>query len=159
MTLPFLYSTEKEEWLRDAVSDFEKAHPEVDVHLEPKGSLDAVRALLAGESKPVLWSPADSLAATCSPNMEDRRGADPLVREDSHWPRSLLLTPLVFVAWESRAKVLLGKSTDLMWSARARRCRLEEGLGGPRRRPRVGIREVRPQRFRRRATRGSRLSR
>src|SRR5262249_4977946 len=44
------------------------------------------------------------------------KGSDPLVREPSHWPRSLLLTPLVFVAWESRAKVLLGKSTDLTWS-------------------------------------------
>ena len=62
VTLPFVYSTEKEDWLRGAVADFEKAHPDVDVQLEAKGSLDAVRALLAGESKPVLWSPADSLA-------------------------------------------------------------------------------------------------
>jgi hypothetical protein len=115
--LPFLYSTEKEDWLRDAVSDFERVHPEVDVRLEPKGSLDAVRALLAGESKPVLWSPADSLAVNLlTEQWKIAKGVDPLVREDSHWPRSLLLTPLVFVAWESRAKVLLGKSTELTWS-------------------------------------------
>jgi ABC-type glycerol-3-phosphate transport system substrate-binding protein len=117
VTLPFLYSTEKEEWLRDAVSEFEKVHPEVDVQFEPKGSLDAVRTLLAGESKPVLWSPADSLAVNLlTDQWKIAKGADPLVREDSRWPRSLLLTPLVFVAWESRAKVLLGKSTELTWS-------------------------------------------
>lgn len=117
VTLPFLYSTEKEDWLRDAVSDFERVHPEIEVRLEPKGSLDAVRALMAGESKPVLWSPADSLAVNLlTEQWKIAKGVDPLVREDSHWPRSLLLTPLVFVAWESRAKVLLGKSTELTWS-------------------------------------------
>ncbi len=117
VALPFIYSTEKEDWLRDAVADFEKAHPDVDVQLDPKGSLEAVRALLAGESRPVLWSPADSLAVNLlTEQWKIAKGADPLVREDSHWPRSLLLTPLVFVAWESRAKVLLGKSTDLTWA-------------------------------------------
>jgi ABC-type Fe3+ transport system substrate-binding protein len=99
------------------VADFAKAHPDVDVQLEAKGSLDEVRALLAGESKPVLWSPADSLAVNLlTDQWRIAKGTDPLVREASHWPRSLLLTPLVFVAWESRAKVLLGKSTDLTWS-------------------------------------------
>jgi ABC-type Fe3+ transport system substrate-binding protein len=38
------------------------------------------------------------------------------VRDGTTWPRSLLLTPLVFVAWESRAKVLLGKESELKWS-------------------------------------------
>jgi ABC-type glycerol-3-phosphate transport system substrate-binding protein len=117
VTLPFVFSTEKEAWVRDAVADFAKAHPDVDVQLEAKGSLDEVRALLAGESKPVLWSPADSLAVNLlTEQWKIARGSDPLVRESSHWPRSLLLTPLVFVAWESRAKVLLGKSSDLTWS-------------------------------------------
>jgi ABC-type glycerol-3-phosphate transport system substrate-binding protein len=117
VTLPFLFSTEKEEWLRGAVAEFEKAHPEVEVRLEPKGSLEAVRALLAGESRPVLWSPADSLAVNLlTDQWKLAKGADPLVRDGARWPRSLLLTPLVFVAWESRAKVLLGKSVDLSWT-------------------------------------------
>jgi ABC-type glycerol-3-phosphate transport system substrate-binding protein len=117
VTLPFLYSTEKEEWLRDAVKEFEKTHPTVEVLLEPKGSLESVRSLLAGESKPVLWSPADSLAVNLlTSQWKIAKGADPLVRDGARWPRSLLLTPLVFVAWESRAKALLGKSTDLTWN-------------------------------------------
>jgi hypothetical protein len=117
VTLPFLYSTEKEEWLRDAVAEFQKMHPETDVRLEPKGSLEAVRALLAGESKPVLWSPADSLAVNLLVTQwKLAKGTDPLVHDGTHWPRSLLLTPLVFVAWESRAKALLGNAPDLTWT-------------------------------------------
>lgn len=114
--LPLLYSSEKEEWLKDAVADFGKAHPEVDVRLQAQGSLEAVRSLLAGEQRPVLWSPADSLAvALLSAQWKLAKGTDPFVHEAGRWPRSLLLTPLVFVAWESRAKVLLGSSSDLTW--------------------------------------------
>jgi ABC-type Fe3+ transport system substrate-binding protein len=117
VTLPFLYSTEKEEWLRDAVAEFVKTRPDVDVRLQPKGSLEAVRTLLAGEDKPVLWSPADSLAVNLLvAQWKLARGADPLVRDGARWPRSLLLTPLVFVAWESRARALLGNSSDLTWT-------------------------------------------
>jgi ABC-type glycerol-3-phosphate transport system substrate-binding protein len=115
--LPFMFSTEKEDWVREAVGEFQKAHPEIDVRLEPKGSLEAVRALLAGEAKPVLWSPADSLAVNLlTVQWKMAKGTDPLVRDGTRWPRSVLLTPLVFVAWESRAKALLGTASDLTWT-------------------------------------------
>ncbi len=114
--LPVLYSSEKEDWLKDAVSDFAKAHPEIEVKLQAQGSLEAVRALLAGEQKPVLWTPADSLAvALFTTQWKLAKGTDPLVHDGARWPRSLLLTPLVFVAWESRAKALLGGASDLTW--------------------------------------------
>jgi hypothetical protein len=117
VTVPILYSSEKEEWLRDAVAEFAKDHPNIDVELEAKGSLEAVRALLSGEKKPVLWSPADSLAVNLlSTQWQLAKGADPLVRNGTIWPRSLLLTPLVFVGWESRAKTLLGGAPDLTWT-------------------------------------------
>src|ERR1700682_481011 len=45
IALPVLYSSEKEEWLRTSVGEFEKAHPEIEVRLQAKGSLEAVRAL------------------------------------------------------------------------------------------------------------------
>ncbi len=116
VVLPFLFSTEKEEWLREAVDGFEKDHPEIDVQLEGKGSLDAVKSLLSGDKKPVLWSPGDSLVVNLFTNQwQLAKSKDPLVRDGTKWPRSLLLTPLVFVAWESRAKVLLGKDTEFNW--------------------------------------------
>ena len=116
IALPFLYSTEKEEWVKESVAAFEKEHPEIDVQLEGKGSLEAVRMLLSGEKKPVLWSPADRLAVNLlTVQWQLAKNNDPLVRDGTKWPRSQLLTPLVFVAWESRAKVLLGKDTELEW--------------------------------------------
>jgi hypothetical protein len=122
VVLPVLYSSEKEEWLREAVAEFEKDHPSLDVQLEAKGSLEAVRALLAGDKRPVLWGPADSLAVNLlTAQWQLTKGNDPLVRDGSRWPRSLLLTPLVFVAWESRAKTLLSYAsngsgaTELTW--------------------------------------------
>jgi hypothetical protein len=116
VTVPFLYSSEKDAWVRDAVAEFTKSRPDVDVRLQPMGSLESVRALLAGEVKPALWSPADSLVVNLfAAQWKLARGADPLVREGTRWPRSLLLTPLVYVAWESRAKVLLGGASELTW--------------------------------------------
>ncbi|GAC1547734.1 MAG: hypothetical protein NVS3B10_11470 [Polyangiales bacterium] len=116
IALPFLYSTEKEEWLKASVDQFEKLHPDIDVQLEGKGSLDAVRALLSGEKKPVLWSPADRLAVNLlTTQWQLAKAQDPLVRDAQKWPRSMLLTPLVYVAWESRAKVLLGKDSEISW--------------------------------------------
>jgi hypothetical protein len=116
IALPFLFSTEKEEWLRTSVAEFSKLHPEIDVQLDGKGSLDAVRALLSGEKKPVLWSPGDSLAVNLfTVQWQLAKTVDPLVRDGQTWPRSLLLTPLVFAAWESRAKVLLGKDLEFSW--------------------------------------------
>jgi hypothetical protein len=116
VALPIVYSTEKEEWMRDALDEFAKAHPNIDVRATPRGSLEEVRALLSGEDRPVLWSPADSLAVNLlSAQWKLAKGSDPIVREGTRWPRSLLLTPLVFVAWESRAKLLLGNATELTW--------------------------------------------
>jgi Bacterial extracellular solute-binding protein len=131
ISVPLLYSTEKEEWLRASVGEFEKGHPEIDVRLQAQGSLEAVRALLAGEQKPVLWSPADSLAVNLLTTQSMlAKGSDPLVREGSTWPRSLLLTPLVFVAWESRAKVLLGSSAELTWNRLRDAVASKKGWGG-----------------------------
>lgn len=115
-TISLLYSSEKEEWLREAVGDFQRAHPEVRVELESMGSFDAVRALLAGERRPTLWSPADSLALNLfAAQWQLAHNADPFVRDGGRWPRSMLLTPLVFAIWESRARVLLGTDRELRW--------------------------------------------
>ena len=82
VALSVLYSSEKEEWLRAAVAEFQKVHPEIDVKLEPKGSLEAVRLLLAGEVKPVLWTPADSLAVNLlASESKLARGTDLVVHD------------------------------------------------------------------------------
>lgn len=127
----FLYSTEKEEWLRNAVDQFTKQHPQIDVQLEGKGSLEAIRALLAGEKKPVLWSPADRLAVNLlTVQWQLAKAQDPIVRDGTKWPRSMLLTPLVFIAWESRAKVLLGKDQTFTWKKLSDAVQSKKGWAG-----------------------------
>src|SRR5450432_3487511 len=104
--LPFVYSTEKKDWIEAAVAEFSAAHPEVKVVLNGKGSLEASDAILDGSLKPVLWSPADSLVLKLfSADWLTKNGQAPFGDGDDA-PEPLLLSPLVFVAWEDRAKAL-----------------------------------------------------
>ncbi|MBI5515962.1 MAG: substrate-binding domain-containing protein [Deltaproteobacteria bacterium] len=133
-TITLLYSSEKEEWLREAVASWQSAHPDVRVELEAQGSIDSVRSLMANEKRPTLWAPADSLAENLfATQWQIAHGEDPLVRDGTRWPRSLLLTPLVFVIWESRARVLLGQEQNLRWQRLRDAVALRagwQGLGG-----------------------------
>jgi hypothetical protein len=117
--LPFEYSTEKKEWLEAAVAEFHRSHPRTRVKLIGKGSLEAADAILDGSDKPVLWSPADSLVANLLASDWQTKNQSPLFPTSGEaGPQPLLLTPLVFVVWEERAKVLEPRgSGQLSWRA------------------------------------------
>jgi len=106
--LTFEYSTEKKDWLEAAVAAFHKANPRIHVTLTGKGSLEAASAILEGTDKPVLWSPADSLVANLLASDWQIKNQAPLFpTTGDRAPQPLLLTPLVFVVWEERARVLV----------------------------------------------------
>jgi len=108
------YSTEKKDWLETVVADFAKDHPNIKVTLVGKGSLEAEAAILDGTDKPVLWSPADSSTTNLLASDWQTRYARPPFEK----PEPLLLTPLVFVVWEDRAKVLLDAAGgQVSWKA------------------------------------------
>ena len=117
--VPFEYSTEKREWLEAAVGEFERANPGIKVKLTGRGSLDSVNDILDGKSQPVLWSPADSsLANLLASDWETKYGKPLFPASGDAAPQPLLLTPLVFVVWEDRAKVLRdGAGGQLTWKA------------------------------------------
>jgi ABC-type sulfate transport system substrate-binding protein len=101
------YSTEKKEWMDAAVAEFAKAHPEIKVTLNGKGSLDEAQAILDGKDKPVLWSPADSLVlALLDADWQTKNRTDIYAKGDDA-PQPLVITPLVLAIWEDRANVLL----------------------------------------------------
>ncbi|HWZ89827.1 MAG TPA: substrate-binding domain-containing protein [Polyangiaceae bacterium] len=104
--LPFLYSTEKKEWIEASVAEFSAAHPEIKVVLSGKGSLEASDGILDGSLKPVLWSPADSLVLKLFAADWLTKNGQAAFGDGDDAPEPLLLTPLVFVAWEDRAKAL-----------------------------------------------------
>ena len=109
--ITFEYSTEKEQWLDRAIADFETVNPGITVKRVSKGSFEAEAAILAGTDKPVLWSPADSgVANLLAADWQTKTGAMPYAGK----PEPLVLSPLVFVVWEDRAKVLLDASKGLI---------------------------------------------
>jgi len=128
------FSTEKKDWLEAAVRSFGEQHPEIHVHMVGKGSLEASEAILEGKDRPTLWSPADSLVANLlASDWETRNGAPLFATSGDEGPQPLLLTPLVFVIWEDRAKVLLGASGgELSWKA------LHKAIASPKGWPAIG---------------------
>ncbi len=104
--LPFVYSTEKKDWVDAAVAEFATLHPEIKVVPVGKGSLEASDGILDGSLKPVLWSPADSLVLRLFAGDWLTKNGQAAFGEGDDAPEPLLLSPLVFVAWEDRARAL-----------------------------------------------------
>lgn len=105
-----LYGTEKERWFKGAVEEFGRRRPDVVVELKGMGTVESVRAIAEGKEKPVVWSPADEIAL----NLVDaewtaRTGAGIVERQGELAPVPLVLTPLVMIAWEDRARALASR--------------------------------------------------
>jgi hypothetical protein len=118
--ISLLYSTEKKDWIEAATEAFRKAHPEIGVQLTGKGSFDAAQALVDGKEKPTIWSPADTLALGLGGSDYETKHAAPLFAAEGQpdAPVPLVVTPLVFVVWEDRAKALLkAAGGQLTWKA------------------------------------------
>ncbi|MBO0910867.1 MAG: substrate-binding domain-containing protein [Acidobacteria bacterium] len=101
------YGTEKQRWLEWAVGEFSKT-PEgrrIKVNLIPMGSLEGAHAVLAGDQRIHVWSPAS--AAYKDVFLEEwqvKYSGNPIVREEP-----IALTPMVFVAWDERYKAFIQK--------------------------------------------------
>jgi ABC-type Fe3+ transport system substrate-binding protein len=105
------YGTEKKEWLTWAVEQFEQAPDgkNIKVNLIPMGSLEGAQALLAGNEKINVWSPASAIYKdTFLQDWEIKRGGNPILKEEN-----LALTPMVFVMWEERYQAFIKKYKTL----------------------------------------------
>lgn len=94
------YGTEKRNWLEWAVREFAKseAGSKVKVNLIPFGSLEGAQALVSGDKRIHVWSPASSLYKdTFVQDWQLKYSTHPIAKEES-----LALTPMVFVMWEER---------------------------------------------------------
>ncbi|HEX9372291.1 MAG TPA: substrate-binding domain-containing protein, partial [Roseiflexaceae bacterium] len=107
------YGTEKREWLEAARTRFEATQPvlgghPIQIQLKGLGSGEMVDRVVqqswGSDSPPTAVSPASSLwIELMTSDWAARSGAAPIVAAE---PRQLVLTPLVLVAWENRAKAL-----------------------------------------------------
>ncbi len=128
VTLSLVYATEIAPWLGPALDEFSRANARVRVSAQGMGSLDAERAIASGRLRPTLWVPADASAVELLDAERDAgRGAPSVTRDDGRWPRPLVLTPMVFMVWESRARALAARDATLSWARLATVARAPRG--------------------------------
>jgi ABC-type Fe3+ transport system substrate-binding protein len=119
VTLDFLYTTEKERWLKGALEEFAKARPDIHVKARGVGTIESIRLIAEGKESPVAWSPADEVALNLLETEWALQKGSPIVdRSSDVAPEPLVITPLVVIAWEERAKALAkaGKGDPTDWS-------------------------------------------
>ncbi|MBK7539755.1 MAG: substrate-binding domain-containing protein [Myxococcales bacterium] len=128
--ISFVYSTEKQDWIQNAVAGFSQVQPGIKVTLIGKGSLEASAAILDGTLAPTLYSPADSLIANLLADDWTTKTGAKLYESD---PAPLLLSPLVFAVWKDRADALTAKTDGVLtWKA------IREAVISPKGWPAVG---------------------
>jgi len=101
------YGTEKQRWLEWAVSEFAKT-PEgkhIKVNLIPMGSLEGAHAIISGDQRINVWSPASALYKDIFvQDWQVKYSGNPIIREEP-----IALTPMVFVVWEERYRAFMQK--------------------------------------------------
>lgn len=129
--ITMLYGTEKKDWIEDVAASFAKAHPEISVKLVGKGSFEAEQAILDEREKPTLFSPADSLILNLLDADWNTKNRTKLFSEGEDAPQTLVITPLVFVAWEDRASVLSkGTGGTITWKTIRKAVASPQGWAG-----------------------------
>lgn len=105
--LGIAYGTEKETWLEWARQEFAKtpAGEGVRVRLLPMGSVESAQAILRGDPRIQVWSPASALyKETFVQDWQAKNGHPPILRE-----AVLARTPMVFVFWEERYRAFTAR--------------------------------------------------
>jgi ABC-type Fe3+ transport system substrate-binding protein len=100
ITIGVAYGTEKKRWLKWAVKEFAKSDvgSGIKVDLIPMGSLEGAKALINGDKRIHVWSPASALYKDIFiRDWEAKYSTKPIIKEEN-----LALTPMVFVMWEER---------------------------------------------------------
>lgn len=105
--ISMLYSSEKKGWIEAVTAAFQKDHPEIKVTLRSTGSIDGAQAIVDGKEKPTIFSPADGMVENLlAADWQAKNHADIVPPSGEDGPQPLVISPLVFVAWEDRAAVL-----------------------------------------------------
>ncbi len=117
--ITMVYGSDKKEWVEEAATGFRREHPEIKLTLSMRGSMEGAQAILDRRDRPTVFSPADSMAMTMLASDWKNKGREPIIAESGEdMPRSLVMTPLVFVAWEDRARALMkANDGEISWKA------------------------------------------
>jgi Ca-activated chloride channel family protein len=116
------YGSEKQEWMQDAVNQFNALHLSacdgpISVNAIPCGSGDAMQQILSG-NQPDIWSPAGRIWLNLL-NMRWQTtpgNTGDLIESSSIDSPSLFISPVVIAMWQSRAEALGWPNKQLGWS-------------------------------------------
>src|SRR5205085_10668324 len=113
LNLNFTYSTEKQTWMQEVISDFNNSNTKVgnrivQIQGDPRGSVDAATKILNGQLKPVAWSPASDLELNQLLNnwKKQHGGQDIVYTAGEMGAQALVLSPLIFATWKGRSDLL-----------------------------------------------------
>ncbi|HEV3040220.1 MAG TPA: substrate-binding domain-containing protein [Candidatus Angelobacter sp.] len=108
------YGTEKQRWLEWAVQEFAKTSEgkHIKVNLIPMGSLEGAHAVLSGDKRIQVWSPASAAYKDVFlQEWQVKESSNPIAREES-----LALSPMVFVVWDERYQAFIQKYKTLSFA-------------------------------------------
>ena len=108
------YGTEKQRWLEWAVQEFAKTRDgkRIKINLIPMGSLEGAHALLNGDKRIQVWSPASALYKDIFvQEWQVKYSQNPILKEEP-----IALSPMVFVVWDERFQSFLRKYRTLSFT-------------------------------------------
>jgi len=111
VTIGIAYGTEKQRWLEWAVGEWQKTSDgkRITVNLIPMGSLEGAHAVIGGDQRINVWSPASAAYKDIFvQEWQIKYNGNPILREEP-----LALTPMVFVAWDERYQVFAKKYHEM----------------------------------------------
>src|SRR5262252_6216732 len=111
------YGTEKQRWLEWAVEEFTKTRDgkRIKIHLIPMGSLEGAHAILNGDQRIEVWSPASSLYKdTFVQEWQVKYTNNPILKEEP-----IALTPMVYVMWDERYQAFVQKYKNVSFATLA----------------------------------------
>lgn len=109
--ITFVTTAAKQDWASEQVKAFNQAHAgKWNIVVSPSPSREAMHNILAGKSKPVLWSPGSPIwpARLAEAWPENHPGETVLDMSDPNAYRVYLRSPLVFLTTRQRAAALKG---------------------------------------------------
>jgi ABC-type glycerol-3-phosphate transport system substrate-binding protein len=131
------YGTEKQRWLEWAVQEFEKTHDgkRIKITLIPMGSLEGAHALLGGDKRINVWSPASALYKDIFvQEWQVKYSQNPILKEEP-----IALSPMVFVVWDERYQAFVRKYKTFSFATAAQALQEKGGWDSIAQRPEWGL--------------------
>jgi hypothetical protein len=108
------HGTEKQRWLEWAVQQFAQTRDgkRIKINLIPMGSLEGAHALLNGDQRIQVWSPASALYKDIFvQEWQIKYNQNPILKEEP-----IALSPMVFVMWDERYQAFIQKYKTLSFA-------------------------------------------